>query len=130
MSATSAKLDSNHIDETQVLWKAVRNLKESFKLDEQETMHVLGHMPQSSFYRGMKSGNVKFDHDRTMRISLLLGIYKALRILFTDGQQGMTWINRPNQLPPFNGEMPRTFIVSGDYTNLVQVRQFLDYWRG
>jgi len=115
---------------TDTLWHAVSSLRDSFHLSDEEMMMVLGKMPQSSYYRGLSQGTVRFDHDRTKRVSLLLGIYKALRIIFVDSQQAMTWIDRENALPPFNGRPPRDYMVSGDYLDLARVRQFLDYWRG
>ena len=59
-------------------------------------------------------------------VSLLLGIYKGLRVLFEDSEQALTWIDRANTLPPFNGRRPRELMVSGDFMALASVRQFVD----
>jgi hypothetical protein len=78
----------------------------------------------------MQHQNVKVSRDVRDRVSLLLGIYKGLRVLFEDSQQATTWIDRANTLPPFNGRRPRELMTSGDFMALASVRRFIDYWRG
>lgn len=112
------------------IWQSVSSLRYSFNLSEAEMMAVLGDMPRSTMHKGMQNQNVKVSRDVRDRVSLLLGIYKGLRILFEDSQQATTWIDRQNRLPPFNGRTPRDLITSGDFMALASVRRFVDYWRG
>lgn len=113
-----------------VAWKSLENLVIRFQFDEEEGLRLMGDMPRSTYYKGLKSHTPKLSRDQLERISYLLGIYKGLRILFTDSAQAMSWINRPNALYPFNGMTPKTFMLEGSLVRLAEVRQFIDFWRG
>lgn len=111
-------------------WKALDTLIHRFKLTEEESLRLMGDMPRSTYYKGIKNQDVKLNRDQLERISYLLGIYKGLRILFTDSAQAMSWINRENKLLPFNGKTPKTFMLEGSMVRLAEVRRFIDFWRG
>ena len=113
---------------TSALWEAVGSLKTRFNLSDAEMRRVLGDMPRSTYYKGLKTQRVAVSRDTRDRVSLLLGIYTALRTLFVDAQQATTWIDRDNTLPPFNGVTPRQYLTSGHFMDLARVRTFLDYW--
>lgn len=127
MAAPQSK--THHISD-QVAWKALQNLVERFRFNEEEAKILMGDMPRSTYYKGISQHIGKLNRDQKERISYLLGIYKSLRILFTDSQQALTWINRENQLPPFNGITPRQYLLEGSLVRLADVRRFLDFWRG
>lgn len=114
----------------EVAWKALKNLVERFNFDKDEALKLMGDMPASSYYKGIKKYDGNLSRDEKERISLLLGIYKDLRILFVDSSQAMSWINRKNTLPPFNGMTPRSYMTEGSLMRLAEVRRFLDFWRG
>ena len=111
-------------------WKWLENLVDRFKFDEEESLCLMGDMPRSTYYKGLKTRDAKLNRDQLERISYLLGIYKGLRILFSDSAQAMSWLDRANTLPPFNGKTPREFMMQGSIVRLSQVRQFIDFWRG
>lgn len=102
------------------------NLVNRFDFKESEARILMGDMPRSTY----TSHRAKLNRDQKERVSYLLGIYKALRILFDDGEQARTWINRNNSLPPFNGMTPKEYMLEGGLVRLADVRKFLDYWRG
>lgn len=109
-----------------VVWKSLANLVERFDLKENEARILMGDMPRSTY----TSRKAKLNRDQKERVSYLLGIYKSLRILFDDGEQARTWINRENKLPPFNGLTPKEYMLEGGIVRLADVRKFLDFWRG
>lgn len=113
-----------------VAWKSLQALVERFQLDTEEARILMGDMPRSTYFKGLQEHQGKLSRDQKERISYLLGIYKALRILFVDSHQAMTWIQRNNQLPPFNGMSPKQFMLEGSLVRLADVRRFLDFWRG
>lgn len=124
-------LSTQHTDiPDETAWRALENLIIKFRFTQQEGQTIMGDMPTSSYYKGLKEHSVRLNRDQRERISFLLGIYKALRILFIDSEQAMTWINRPNTLPPFLGRTPREYIMEGSLVRLAEVRRFLDFWRG
>jgi hypothetical protein len=114
----------------EVAWKALKHLVERFNFNKEEALTVMGGMAASSYYKGISQYQGNLTRDEKERISLLLGIYKDLRILFVDSNQAMSWIDRENNLPPFNGFTPRTYIMEGSLMRLAEVRRFLDFWRG
>ncbi|KTD16248.1 antitoxin Xre-like helix-turn-helix domain-containing protein [Legionella jordanis] len=114
----------------EVAWKALKNLIERFHFSKEEALTLMGNMPASSYYKGISKHDGNLTRDEKERISLLLGIYKDLRILFVDSNQAMSWIDRENSLPPFNGLTPRAYLMEGSLLRLAEVRRFLDFWRG
>ena len=113
-----------------VAWKSLQQLVDRFKLNEAESLILMGGMARSTFQKGKHQHTGHLSLDQKERISYLLGIYKALRILFTDSHQAMSWITRKNDLPPFNGITPKEFMLQGSLVRLAEVRRFLDFWRG
>lgn len=72
----------------------------------------------------------QLDRDRLDRISYLLGIYKALHILFPDPARADGWIHRPVDLPGMDGRRALDVIRRGGMADLRHLRRFLDGWRG
>ena len=110
----------------ELVWKSLINLVDRFDLTEGEARILMGDMPRSTY----TAHKAKLNRDQKERVSYLLGIYKSLRILFEDGEQARTWINRKNDLPPFNGLTPKEYMLAGGLVRLADVRKFLDFWRG
>jgi hypothetical protein len=63
---------------------------------------------------------------RALRISSLLGIYRALAILFPDSAQAFRWISRPNSRPPFSGSTALGYMIRGGLRAIIEVRRLLD----
>lgn len=64
------------------------------------------------------------------RISYILGIYKALHLLFADRAQADGWVRRPNAALMFGGRSALERMLAGDVADLHAVRQYLDAQRG
>jgi hypothetical protein len=97
-------------------------------VDEQRTL--LGG-PSNSTYHNWKNGSVgTLSLDQLERISLVLGIYKALRLLFADDATGVRWLKATNQDLPFRGRSPLGRMLRGSIDDLYAVRRYLDAWRG
>lgn len=87
--------------------------------------------PSSSTYHNWKNGRIgTLSYDQLERISLVLGIYKGLRLLFADDTTGMRWVTAPNQDLPFGGSAPLARMLRGSIDDLYAVRRYLDAWRG
>jgi hypothetical protein len=63
-------------------------------------------------------------------VSLVLGIYKALRLLFVDGLEALRWLKAGNHDLPFAGRSPLERMLLGSIDDLYAVRRYLDAWRG
>ena len=60
----------------------------------------------------------------------MLGIVKALAILFVHPSEAKAWLFASNTGPVFGGQAPIDLITSGTQDGLMLVRRYLDAWRG
>jgi len=80
-------------------------------------------------YRRWKAGEIgRIDRDARARLSNLLGIHKALRILFSDPKRGYAWVRAANAA--FGGRTALDIMLGGELTDLMRVRRYLDAERG
>ena len=103
-------------------------------LTEQERLRILGHPARSTYHKWAKQARehaeFTLDADVLTRISAVLGIYQALRILFETEQEGLAWLRGPHQATVFGGQPPINLMVDGTQDSLLTVRRFLDAARG
>ncbi len=80
-------------------------------------------------YRRWKAGEQgRIDRDGKARLSNLMGIHKALRIIFHEASRGYRWIRSPNEA--FDGRSALDVMLGGELTDLMRVRRYLDAERG
>ena len=80
-------------------------------------------------YRRWKAGDIgRIDRDSKARLSNLMGIHKALRIIFREPQRGYAWIKKPNSA--FVNRSALEVMLGGELTDLMRVRRYLDAERG
>lgn len=94
-------------------------------IDQQITL--LGSPGRSTFFKWKKDGGA-LPRDTGERLSHLLAIWKALRILFTDDRRGEEWLNRPNDF--FDGNSALQVMLRGGMADILSVRQYVDAQRG
>ncbi|MGN6227285.1 MAG: MbcA/ParS/Xre antitoxin family protein [Dyella sp.] len=105
-------------------------LAEAWQLRVAEQRKLLGDPPESTFYKWKREQDGAPGRDVIERISYLLGIFKALQILFPDPAQADAWLRRPNQAALFGGHSALERMLSGNVADLFVVRQYLDAQRG
>jgi hypothetical protein len=106
------------------------NISEAWQLNVEEQRGMLGWPAESTFFK-YKAGQVgTLAYDVLIRISLVLGIYKALHILYPDPELADRWIKLPNSNPLFNGKPALSFMLGAGIDGLYQVRRLLDSRRG
>lgn len=109
--------------------KGLLRVATHWKLRDEDTRDLLGGMSSGSFY-AMKSRTSKnLDEDQLTRVSFLIGIYKALNILYSQ-KLADAWIKLPNANSIFGGDSPLHYIKRGGIPALLRVRQLLDGRRG
>lgn len=91
---------------------------------------VLLSCAESTLFKWKKNPNTVLDRDKLERISYILGIYKALQILFPEPDQADSWIKKPNNAPLFNGKSALDRMLGGSLIDLADVRRYLDAERG
>lgn len=105
--------------------KALLRIARHWKLRDDDTRALVGGISSGSFY-ALKNRSAKIlDEDRLTRISLLIGIYKALNILYGENLAD-TWIGLPNTNPMFGGDSPLNYVKKGGIPAFLRVRQLLD----
>lgn len=122
-----------HQDEAkkaQIALKAFFNMADLWKLNNHQQMILLGSPSKTTFFRWKKGEVKELSLDTQERISYLLGIYKALHILFTNPEQANTWLYRDNQASLFAGRSALDYMLQGKMVNLYEVRKYLDAQRG
>lgn len=106
------------------------NIAAIWQLTTEEQRALLGWPPESTFFK-YKSGQVAtLPYDMLMRISLVLGIYKSLHILYPEPDLADGWIKLPNNNPIFGGRPALALMIEGGMDGLYQVRRLLDGRRG
>jgi uncharacterized protein (DUF2384 family) len=95
-------------------------------LDEQAA--ILLDMPVRSYRRWKAGEQGRIDRDGKARLSNIMGIHKALRIIFEDAARGYRWIKAPNDA--FGGRSALDVMLGGELTDLMRVRRYLDAERG
>lgn len=104
-------------------------LAQAWQLRDESARQLLGGVSNGMFYQ-LKSGqNKTLDQDKLTRISLLLGIFKALHVLYSQ-KLADGWAHLANTNPMFQGEAPLLYMIKGGVPALVRVRQLLDARRG
>lgn len=106
------------------------NIAKKWKLTINEQAGLLG-WPATSTYHKYKAGQVgTLTFDTLIRISLVLGIYKDLHVLYPDPELANRWIGLPNANPLFGGKTPLEFAIDNGLDGLHKVRRLLDARRG
>jgi len=110
--------------------RAFLGIAEAWSLTGNEQRALLGWPPEATFYK-YKAGQVAaLSYDTLMRISLLLGICKALHILYPEAVLADGWVRLPNTNPLFGGRPALVLMMEGGIDGLSQVRRLLDGRRG
>ncbi|KWZ48338.1 hypothetical protein WS73_07510 [Burkholderia savannae] len=111
--------------------RAFFNIARDWELSTDEQIVLLGSPGRSTFFKWKASPQTaRLTHDTLERLSLVLGIYKALQILLPQPAAADAWVKRPNDAAPFNGRRALDRMLAGNVSDLVAVRQYLDATRG
>ena len=99
-------------------------------LTVQQQCTLLGDIARSTFHKWRNDGTATLARDQLERISLVLGIYKAMKLLFADPEAGRAWFFAPNRDWTFGNKSPLARMLGGSIDDLYAVRRYLDSWRG
>ncbi len=109
--------------------KGFFKLVATWKVRDEDARQLLGGLSNSAYYDWKKNPERTLEVDCITRISYLLGIYKALHILYGDPLAD-EWINLPNSNLLFDGATPLTYMLGGGLPAMQLLRQLLDARRG
>jgi len=102
---------------------------DKWQLRNEDAMALLGGASHGRYFELKKNRKGLLSQDELTRISLLIGIFKALNILFAQ-RLANQWISRPNSNPMFNDAPPLQFLTRGGVPGMIGVRRLLDNRRG
>jgi len=105
------------------------NLAAAWRLRDEDARERLGGLSSSAFYEWKKNPDRLLEVDRITRISYLIGIYKALHILYGD-KLADEWVSLPNGNRIFAGRSPLAFMLGGGLLAMQTVRKLLEARRG
>jgi hypothetical protein len=118
------------------------NIAEKWQLTEAQARGLLNGIASSTYHawkrerpargtgHGLERGSERgLDQDTLMRISLIIGIYKALHIYFSDDWADR-WVTLRNRGTLFAGTSPIDYMLRQGQPGMLEVRRMLDSWRG
>ena len=109
--------------------KGFFRLADAWNIRDEDARQLLGGLSSSAWYEWKKNKARTLEVDCITRISYLLGIYKALHILYGD-KLADEWISLPNSNQIFEGRTPLAYMLGGGMPAMQTVRQLLDARRG
>jgi Antitoxin Xre-like helix-turn-helix domain len=109
--------------------RAFFRIAQAWKLRDEDARALLGGISNGAYYNLKNRPAKKLDQDRLTRVSLLIGIFKALNILYSR-KLADTWIQLANTNPIFVGATPLSYMLKGGLPAIIRVRQLLDARRG
>ena len=105
---------------------AVVRLAEIWQLTSTEVCALLGDVSAPSWLR-MKKGEWAgaLSEDALTRVSVLIGIFKGLRLLFPHTLSD-EWVRLPNKGPLYAGRRPLDAMIEGGIPTMLDVRDHID----
>ena len=100
-------------EEAAAMFRAVLNLFGKWELTDEQAATLLD-MPVRSYRRWKAEGAGRVSRDGAARLSNLMGIHKALRIIFSEAQRGYAWIKAGNAA--FAGASALDVMLGGELT--------------
>ena len=109
--------------------KAFFNIISKWDVREEDARTLLGGVSHGQFYEMKNNPRRSLDADTLTRISYLVGIFKALNILYSK-ELADAWVLRPNANRIFGGETALAYMMRGGLPAMQVVRRLLDARRG
>jgi uncharacterized protein (DUF2384 family) len=109
--------------------EAFFRIVEIWEVKNQDAMNLLGGVSSGRYYELKKSRKGLLTQDELTRVSYLIGIFKALNILFSR-KLANQWVSRPNSNPMFGDGAPLQVLIRGGVPGMLGVRRLLDSRRG
>lgn len=105
-------------------------LAEIWQLTSAEITALLGDVSERTWFRMKKrEWPGALSQDTLTRVGALLGIFKGLRLLFSEPICD-EWIRLPNKGPLYGGRRPIDAMIEGGIPKLLEVRRHIDALRG
>ena len=114
-------------EEAAAMFRAAVNLFRRWALTDDQAATLLD-LPIRTYARWKAGEQGRIDRDTRARLSNLMGIHKALSIVFGEAERGYRWIRAAND--GFGGRSALDVMLGRELTALRRVRRLLDAERG
>ena len=114
-------------EEAAAMFRAVVRLFQLWQITDEQAATLLD-MPVRSYRRWKAGEQGRTSRDGKARLSNLMAIHKALRIIFSDASRTYPWIKAINEA--FGGRSALDVMLGGELTDLLRVRRYLNAERG
>jgi hypothetical protein len=105
-------------------------LAEIWRLTSSEVCALLGDVSERTWFRMKKrEWPGVLSQDALTRVSALIGIFKGLRLLFSEPLSD-EWVRLPNKGPLYAGRRPIDAMIEGGIPKMLEVRRHIDALRG
>jgi len=110
--------------------KATLNILDKWGCGAEQQQAILG-MKKSTFYKARaNTGNTALTGDQLERLSYILNIHAALRVVFDNPKNTYAFMGLKNKNPYFNGRAPLDLISTGQFGALYETFRRIDALRG
>ncbi|MEO8077452.1 MAG: MbcA/ParS/Xre antitoxin family protein [Acidobacteriota bacterium] len=106
------------------------NIAAAWALPVHDQRALLGWPATSTFHKYKSGAHGTLSFDTLTRISLVIGIYTSLQLLYPEPEFADHWIRLPNSHELFGGRPALSLMVEGGIDGLYRVRRLLDGRRG
>ena len=114
--------------------RAFLSIADRYGIPTRDRIALLGEPSRSTYHEWVRKAHagatLTLPLDTLTRISGILGIHKALGILFPIEAEAMTWLKGPHRGEVFGGQAPIELAINGGLDGILTVRRYLDAWRG
>ena len=105
--------------------RAFFNIMGRWQVRDEDARGLLGGVTNGPYYELKRRPDRVLDVDRLTRVSLLVGIFKALNVLYSEALADR-WIHLPNTNRLFGGVSPLAYMLQGGLPAILNVRRLLD----
>lgn len=105
--------------------RAFFSMMARWRIKDQDARVLLGGMTNGPYYELKRHPDRVLDTDRLTRVSLLIGIFKALNILYSEPLAD-AWVQLANTSRVFHGASPLGYMMRGGVPAMLTVRRLLD----
>jgi hypothetical protein len=105
--------------------RAFFNIIGRWQVRDEDARGLLGGVTNGPYYELKRRPDRVLDVDRLTRVSLLVGIFKALNVLYSEALADR-WIHLPNTNRLFGGVTPLAYMLQGGLPAILNVRRLLD----
>jgi antitoxin Xre/MbcA/ParS-like protein len=110
-----------------VALKGFFKIGERWGCSDEELKQLLGGISETTLKHYQTLPNEELPKSVLLRVSYVMGIYRAVGTLFQNPNQGHRHVRRPSNADPFNGSSALNYMLIGTEESLEKTRRYFDY---